>query len=182
MNPNEINNLTGKPLHLTFTRVERAFLVGVPLLWAVLLLFLLIQAARRTYFFPVVTDHVTSWLAVHVGTLVFVPLMAAVVFLLLRGLESRWASVARAGVLAHAVAYTAWEVLVGIGTGILVSEVNALAGEEALAGIDLIERFNESSLLLVMLVVGGTGLSVGLIAAGQALVSEAGSPRSVSSS
>ena len=32
-------------------------------------------------------DNVTAWLVVHIGMMLFIPLMAAVVYLLLRGVE-----------------------------------------------------------------------------------------------
>ena len=45
--------------------------------------------------------------------------MAAVVWRLLRGVGGRAAGVARAALAVFAVAYTAWEVMTGIATGVL---------------------------------------------------------------
>lgn len=59
------------------------------------------------------------WQVVHVGTLIFIPLMAVAVFLLLRGLESTAAQVSRVAAVIFVVFYGAWEVLQGIGVGIL---------------------------------------------------------------
>ena len=42
-----------------------------------------------------VNDDVTAMLVVHVGTLLFIPLMAAVIYLLVRGIESTAAWVCR---------------------------------------------------------------------------------------
>jgi hypothetical protein len=68
-----------------FSKRERAFLVAVPVAWAILLLFH--PTGEGDDFYPVIRDEVTAWVVVHVGTMVFVPLMAVVGFLLLRGVE-----------------------------------------------------------------------------------------------
>jgi hypothetical protein len=57
----------------SYSRVEAAFLVGVPLAWAVLLLF----HPTGDEYYEVVSDSVTPWLVVHLGTMVFIPLRAA---------------------------------------------------------------------------------------------------------
>ena len=66
-------------------RAEAGLMVAVPVAWAVLLLFH--PTGEGDEFYPVVRDQVTAWMVVHVGTLVFVPLLASVVYLLLRGVE-----------------------------------------------------------------------------------------------
>jgi hypothetical protein len=68
-------------------------MVAVPVAWAVLLLFHPTGEGDEVY--PVVRDQVTAWLVVHVGTLLFVPLLACVVYLLLRGVEDIAALVSR---------------------------------------------------------------------------------------
>lgn len=161
----------------SFTYAERAFMVGAPLLWALLLLFH--PGGDTDDFFPVVTDAVLRWQVVHLGTMVFVPMIGAAVLLMVRGLPGRAATIARAAIVVYVVAYTAWEVLVGVGTGVLVNEVNGLTGPDRAAGIDLIETYNRSSLLMALLVIGGAGLTAGLLAAGRALVTRAGAPMRV---
>ena len=111
-----------------FSRRERAFLVGVPLAWAILLLFH--PTGEGEDFYPIVRDEVTAWELVHVGTMVFVPLMAGVGFLLLRGVKGSAAVVSRIALAVFAVVYTAWEVVIGIGTGVLIDEVNQLTEAE----------------------------------------------------
>jgi hypothetical protein len=72
------------------------FLVGVPLAWAVLLLFH--PGGDPDTLYQDLRDEVTATLAVHIGMMIFIPLMAVVVYLLLRGVEgtlrglaeSRW--------------------------------------------------------------------------------------------
>ena len=71
---------------VTFTPNELAFLIGVPLLWAVLLLF---HPGGEDGGLILGQDKVTAWMVVHIGMMFFIPLFAAVVLLLLRGVEAR---------------------------------------------------------------------------------------------
>jgi hypothetical protein len=155
----------------TYSQLERIFMFAVPTAWAILLMF---HPRGDGDFFPIVTDNVFRWELVHLGTMVFVPAMAGVVFLLLRGCSGPAARVSRICALAFAVFYTAWEVLVGVGTGLMVNEVNSLSGEAARTGAELVESYNHSSILLSLLAIGGLGLSVSLIGAGYALKKEVG--------
>jgi hypothetical protein len=72
-----------------------AFLIGVPLTWAVLLLFHPIGSGDL---YDEVHDEVTRWQVVHVGTIFFIGLMGLAVYLLVRDLPgtaariSRWAA------------------------------------------------------------------------------------------
>jgi hypothetical protein len=61
------------------------FLVGVPLAWAVLLLFH--PGGEGEDLYRDLQDHVTRMFVVHIGMLIFIPLMAVVVYVLLRGVE-----------------------------------------------------------------------------------------------
>ena len=69
------------------------FLTGVPLAWAVVLLFH--PTGDGEDFYPIVRDQLTAWMTVHVATFLFVPLVAGVVYLLLRGVEGTAAQVSR---------------------------------------------------------------------------------------
>jgi hypothetical protein len=155
-----------------FSRRERAFLVGVPLAWAILLLFH--PTGEGEDFYPIIRDEVTAWELVHVGTMVFVPLMAVVGFRLLRGVEGTSAVISRIALAVFAVVYTAWEVLIGIGTGILVDETNQLTEAERSVGANLVERFTDSSLIRAIELVGTGAWIVALVAAGIALVRRTG--------
>ena len=68
------------------------------------------------------------WLAVHVGAAVLFPLMAFLVWLLLRGVEGRAASVARVALPVFAVFYGVWEALTGIATGLVAQDGAAATG------------------------------------------------------
>jgi hypothetical protein len=149
------------------SRRELAFLVGVPAAWGVLLLFH--PRGDAGAFYPVIEDNVTAWLAVHIGMAAFVPLFAACVWLLLRGLESAAATISRLGLAVFAIFYAAWETLLGGGTGILADKVDALPAAEHAAGAALVESYAESGLLAILSMVGSIGLAVGMIAAVVAL-------------
>ncbi len=160
-----------------FDSYERAFLIGVPLCWALFLV--LHPTGDGEDFYPIVRDEVTAWLTVHLATLVFVPLMAGVVLLLLRGVEGALATVSRAAVGVFTVAYMAWEVLIGIGTGVLVDQVNQLEGADQTAGAVLVEAFTDSGLVSTIEPIGTGAWIVALCAAGIALVRERGVPVAV---
>ena len=95
--------------------MTRAWMIVAPLVFAALL----IAHPMGDTFYAAASEHNTAWLTVHVGAAVFFPLMAAVVWCLLRGLDGRAALVARGSLLVFAVFYTAWEVMTGIATGVL---------------------------------------------------------------
>jgi hypothetical protein len=149
------------------SRRELALLLGVPAAWGVLLLFH--PRGDAGAFYPVIEDNVTAWLAVHIGMAAFVPLFAICVYLLLRGVESTAATVARAGLLVFAIFYAAWETLLGGGTGILADKVAALPAAEHARGVELVESFAESGLLATLSMIGSVGLAVAIIAAVVAL-------------
>jgi hypothetical protein len=153
--------------HRSFSLAEIAFLIGVPLAWAVVLLFH--PRGEGEDFYPIVKDEVTAFVAVHVGTLMFVPLMAAVVYLLLRGVEGTAAHVSRGSLAVFVLVYATWEVLVGIGVGLLSDEVNGLPAAEQPAGAKALEGYADSGLLAVFETIGVAALLVALAAAGSAL-------------
>ena len=142
-------------------------MVAVPVAWAVLLVFH--PTGEGDEFYPVVRDQVTAWLIVHVGTLVFGPLLAGVVYLLLRGVEGVAALLSRIALAVFALFYTAWEVLIGLGTGILVDQVNGLPEAERATGARLVEDFTGSSVIRVFELIGGFAWLIAVVAAGVAL-------------
>jgi hypothetical protein len=165
-----------------FSPGELAFLIGVPLLWAILLLFHPGgEGTELTY--AEVQDKVTAWMVVHIGMMIFIPLFAAVVYLLLRGVEGTAAWVSRIALAPFVIFYGTWEALQGIGVGILVDEVNKLpAAERAATGADLVHDFADNILIRNFGVFGNIGslaLITAAIAAGVALRRHAGAPISV---
>jgi hypothetical protein len=108
---------------------RRLFLVGTPLALAVVLWF---HPPGGENVYEGVRDDVGAWLFVHTAFLLFTPLIAIAAYLLLGGLKSRAATVSRLALTFFLVFYTAWEVTVGVGTGILVDYANGLPAAEQL--------------------------------------------------
>jgi hypothetical protein len=165
-----------------FSRDKLAFLIGVPLAWAVLLLFHPTGDGEAITYADV-QNEVTRWLVVHLGMVVFIPLMAAAVYLLVRGIESTAARVCRIALVLFVVFYSAFEVLVGVGTGILVDDINGLAASDRAAAAPLVEEFNDNILIRgpvgVFTSTGSVAFITAAIAAGVALRREAGAPLAV---
>jgi hypothetical protein len=160
-----------------FSRAEVAFLVGVPVAWAILLLFH--PTGDGDEFYPIVADETTAWVTVHVATLLFIPLMAGVVYLLLRGVEGGAARVSRIALAPFVLFYAAWEALIGIGLGLLVDDVNGLSAAEQATGAELVEEFADSTVIRVFELIGTGALIVALSAAALALRRRAGAPLAV---
>jgi len=160
-----------------FTRLEIAFVVGVPLAWGLLLMFH--PTGDTAAFYPVVSDEVAAWEAVHIGMMLFIPLMAGVVYLLLRGVGGSAARLSRWALVPFIVFYTAFETLVGTGTGIVVNEVNGLPAAEAATGQKLAEALGESAIPAAFSVIGSVAWFVAIAAAAVALIRQAHAPRSV---
>jgi hypothetical protein len=164
----------------TFGPGELAFLIGVPLLWAILLLFH--PGGEGDEIYLDVQDNVTRFLVVHIGMMIFIPLMAVVVYLLLRGVEGTAAWVSRIALVPFVLFYSVWEALQGIGVGILVNELKGLPQAEQALREDLVQDFAEHALIGpfgVFVSIGSMGLIVAAIAAGVALYRHAGAPISV---
>jgi hypothetical protein len=171
---------THVPPQPRLSRTTVVFLIGVPLVWAILLLFH--PGGEADTIYRNVHDEVTRALAVHIGMLLFIPLMAVAVYLLLRGVDGTAARVGRISLVPFVIFYSAWETLQGIGNGVLVNEVNGLPAAERALGADLVQDFAEHPLVRdmgVFAILGTLGLIVALIAAGVALRRHAGAPRSV---
>jgi hypothetical protein len=162
-----------------FSRGEFAFLIGVPLAWAVLLL---LHPTGEGDIYPALRDDATRWLVVHVGTMLFIPLLAVAIYLLVDGIESTAARVCRIALATFVLFYTAWEVLMGIATGVLVQDVNGLAAAERATGSNLVNEFTDNVFVRdfgVFNVIGSVSLITATIAAGIALRGQAGVPVSV---
>jgi hypothetical protein len=134
-----------------------ALLIGVPVAWAVLLLFHPIGTGGL---YDEVRDEVTRWQVVHVGTVVFIGLMGLAVYLLVRDLPGTAARVSRWAAAVFILFYGAWEAVAGLAVGALVQYTNGLPAAERATGSDAIESVNDNA------IVGDFGLlnSVGALA------------------
>jgi hypothetical protein len=162
------------------SRGEIIFLVGVPLAWAVLLLFH--PGGEGEELYSDLQDQVTRMLVVHIGMLLFIPLMAVVVYVLLRGIEGTAALVSRVALAVYVVFYGAWEALYGIGLGILGDAVNGLPEAERATGAAVIQDYGEHVLIRgfgVLVSIGSVAFIIATIAAGIALRRYAGAPLAV---
>ena len=152
------------------TLLRRLFLVATPLVLAVALLR---HPAGGTDIYEGVRYDVEDWVFVHTALLLFTPLLGIAVFLLLRGVESRSANVSRVALVFFLVFYTAYEVTVGLGTGVLVEYANGLPPAEQAAVADAIQHYNGSAILgdpaSVALLLGFFGWVVAMLAAAVAL-------------
>ena len=155
---------------MTPVLLRRVFLVATPLVLAGVLWFHPPGDAENIY--EGVRDDVGAWLFVHTVFLLFVPLLAIAVYLLLRGVDSRAATVSRVALVFFLVFYTAYEATVGVATGVLVDYANGLSAEEQAVMADAIQDLNRNPILAdpsVSVVLGVLGWVVAMGAAAVAV-------------
>jgi hypothetical protein len=94
-------------------------------------------------------EHETGrWLFVHLAQLVLAPFLAACVWMLLAGLESAAARLARAALVVWLVFFSAFDAVAGIATGVLSRHANSLTGEEREGVVGAIDfLFDDSQLV-----------------------------------
>ena len=148
------------------TVLRRVFLVATPLALAVALWW---HPAGGEDIYEDVRDDVGAWLFVHTVFLFFIPLMGIAAYLLLNGLQGGPATVSRLALVSFLVFYTAYEVTVGLGTGVLVDYANGVPAAEQAAVADAIQEYNQNDILAdpvsVSLILGVFGWVVAMIAA-----------------
>ena len=154
-------------LRESFSRAEIAFIVGVPLAWGVLLLF---HPNSGDSLYELASSDTTAWLVVHLGTLVFIPLLAAVLYIVLRSFDGTAALISRIALAFFVVFYGAFEILVGIGTGLLVDT----GASEA-----TVTAYAETDALMVIETVGSLAWLVAVTAAGVAMYNRANRASSI---
>jgi len=150
---------------MNIARVRLVFLVATPLALAVVLWW---HPAGGSDVYEGVRGDVGAWLFVHAGMLVLLPLLGLATFVLLRGLESRAATVSRIAVVFFLVFFAAYEVSVGVGTGILVDYANGLPAAEQAVVADAIQDYNRNWIVTdpsIAMIVGALGWIVAMIAA-----------------
>jgi hypothetical protein len=146
-----------------FSRTETAFLIAVPLAWAVLLVFHPAPDADDIY--GSLRDKATSFIVVHLGSIAFIALMGEALYLLLRDVSGVAARVSRLCIVPFVAFYAAADAIAGLATGILVNEAND--GAATAAGAQALwDNFITGNLLFW---IGGTAWIVATIAAAVAL-------------
>jgi hypothetical protein len=91
------------------------------------------------------------WLAVHLGLLVALPLLALLLLRLLGDVRSLPATVSRVAVVVATALYTAFETLLGTGTGILVGLADPLPVELRAGAVELAQRWWEVPPLVALI-------------------------------
>lgn len=110
------------------TALRRAVLFGTPLLYVVL-------GILHPMVDPGLGDPTGLFIGLHVGQLALIAGLACALWLLVDGLDSRAARVARALILPYVILYTTLDAVAGIAMGTVVRAANALpAADQAAAG------------------------------------------------
>jgi hypothetical protein len=126
--------------------------LAAPLLWAVLAI---VHPDEEGSLYEGIADEANKWIFVHVGQLVLTPLVAAGVWMLLDGIPSVAAQVARAALVVWMVFFSAFDAIAGIATGVLTRHANSLAAEEREDVVGAINFLFDDSQL-----VGGSNFSI----------------------
>jgi hypothetical protein len=149
-----------------FSRFELAFMLAVPLGWAILLLF---HPNPTSNIYAGLQGEATTWLIVHLGSLVYIGLLGAVFRLLTRGMPGRAAQLSRLAVTPFVLFYGAGEAILGVATGVLVQHAdNVPAAEQAAAAAAVQALWSDVIAADVIIVLGSIAWAVAVIAAGVA--------------
>jgi hypothetical protein len=132
-----------------------AYLIGVPLAWAVLLL--LHPGAEPSEVYAGLRDEVTTWQIVHVGTLVFIGLMGLALYVLVRDLPGRAAAISRWAIGPFVLFYAAWEAVIGLATGALVQHANDVPADERPVVAESIQSLQDNVIVGDPGIVGSVG-------------------------
>jgi hypothetical protein len=135
----------------------------VPLAWAVLLWFH--PDVPRDDVYGGVRDEVTTYIVVHVGTLIFIPLVGIALYLLLRDVPGTAARVARIGIVVFVVAYATWETVIGLATGALAQHANDSPAADRPAVAEAIQSLQDDAIVGDPGVLGLVGALAWLVAA-----------------
>lgn len=92
-----------------------------------------------------IADDANKWIFVHFAQLVLTPLVAVGVWMLLDGIQSVAATVARASLVVWMVFFSAFDAIAGIAVGVLTRYANSLAGEQREAVIGAIDFLFQDS-------------------------------------
>lgn len=107
---------------------------------------------HRHHVFAVLAPQINRWLTVHYLQLVLVPLLAVVLFAMLRGASGPWALASRAATYVFAVLYTVFDSLAGLAVGSLVLHASTLSASDQAVLAPTIQW------LFAHPVIGGVGL------------------------
>jgi hypothetical protein len=159
-----------------FSPPQLAFLIGVPLAWAVLLWFH--PSVARDDVYGSLRDQVATYQVVHVGTLIFIGLMGVALYLLVRDLPGKAARISRLAIGPFVLLYGAWEAVIGLATAALVQHANDVPPGERPLVSDAIQSLQDNVIVGDPGVVGGIGALAWIVAviAAAVAVRHAGAP------
>jgi hypothetical protein len=127
-------------------------LLAAPLLWIVPAM---LHPVGEPY--AGIADETGRWLFVHIAQLALAPFLAAAVWMLLGGLQSVSARVARAALVAWLAFFSAFDAIAGIATGVLSRHANSLTGEEREGVASAVDFLFKDSQLVGPPVLGNLG-------------------------
>jgi hypothetical protein len=161
---------------LRLTPGKAAFLIGMPLAWAVLLWLHPNVAPDEVY--RDLRDVVTTYQIVHVGTLVFIGLMGLALYLLVRDLPGTAARVSRLAIGPFVLLYGAYEAVIGLAVGALVQHANDAPAVQRPAVSDAIQSVGSDAIIGDPGIVGSIGALAWVVAVIAAAVAtrRAGAP------
>jgi hypothetical protein len=160
-----------------FGRGQLAFLIGIPLAWAVLLWFHP-DVPDPDNVYAGLRDDATAYQIVHVGTLIFIGLMGVALYMLVRDLPGKAARISRLAIGPFVLFYGAWETVIGLATGALVQHANDLPAGQRPAVSDAIQALGSNAIVGevgALAIAGGLAWITAVIAAAVAL-GHAGAP------
>jgi hypothetical protein len=119
--------------------------LAAPLLWVVVAILHPGGVGDEPPPYEGIADEANKWIFVHFSQLVLTPLLGLGAWMLLDGIQSVAATVARAFLVVWMVFFSAFDAIAGIAVGVLTRHANSLAGEERQAVVGAIDfLFQES--------------------------------------
>jgi len=159
------------------TRNQLPFLIGMPIAWAVLLWFHP-DVPDPDNVYEGLHDEATTYLIVHVGMLVFIGLIGVALYMLVRDLPGKAATISRLAIGPFVLFYSAWETVIGLATGVLVQHANDSPAGQRPAVSDAIQALGDNAIvgeMGVLSILGGLAWITAVIAAAVA-IRRAGAP------
>lgn len=129
--------------------------LAAPLLWVVIAILHPGGVGDEPAPYEGIADEANKWILVHFSQLVLTPIIAVGVWMMVDGIQSVAATVARAFLIIWTVFFSAFDAIAGIAVGVLTRHANALAGEERDAVVGAIDFLFQDSQLA-----GGNNFSV----------------------
>jgi hypothetical protein len=119
--------------------------LAAPLLWVVVALIHPGGVGNEPAPYEGIADDANKWVFVHFAQLVLTPLIAVGVWMLLDGIRSIAATVARASLVVWMVFFSAFDAIAGIAVGVLTRYANSLADDERDAVVGAIDFLFQDS-------------------------------------